>query len=227
MSSACGTHGAPPRRPGFATVAVALLLAIAGGLLLLAQMAPGAPIQLKDAKETHRRLARVGRALAAHGAVEGRLPCPAEDASGAEGTCAEDGVVAIGFVPHRALGLPVTLARDSWGRMVTYAVTVSLTQAEAWVAGATGDLTLEAGDPGAPARREIGLAWVLVSHGANGAGATMASGDRLPNPSGIGEIENLGRGLDTDPALFRSAPHVLDPTAGDLFDDLVRVGAPP
>ncbi|WP_413204322.1 hypothetical protein [Rhodospirillum sp. A1_3_36] len=218
-------------RPGFATVAVALLLAIAGGLFLLAQLMPGAPTQLRDTKETHRRLAQVGRALVAHGALQGRLPCPAEDSSGVEGKCGGGEGEAIGFVPYDALGLPAVQARDAWGRMVTYAVTVSLTEADGWVVGASGALILEAGakagTPQAPSRREEGLAWILVSHGANGAGATLPSGETLANPAGAGEIENLGRAPDGDPAVFRTAPHVLDSTIGALYDDLVRGGLPP
>jgi hypothetical protein len=115
--------------------------------------------------------------------------------------------------------------------MVTYAVTVSLTEADGWVTGATGALTLEAGakvgDPLAPSRREEGLAWILVSHGANGAGATMPSGETLADPFGAREIENLGRAPDGDLATFRRAPHVLDSTAGAPYDDLVRAGRSP
>jgi hypothetical protein len=218
-------------RPGFATLAVALMLAVAGGLALMVEFAPGAPTLLADTRETHHRMTRIGRALSAHGARVGRLPCPALDATGLEGPCVATESAAVGFVPWVALGIPEGQTRDAWGRLLTYAVSPSLTVAGTWVGGAVGSLSLAAGaaadGSGDPARLDTDLPWVLVSHGANGLGAGLPSGSRLAPPDGAGEIANLGRAPDTSPAVFRAAPHGRDRSQSDGFDDLVEIGVFP
>ncbi|WP_147164442.1 hypothetical protein [Pararhodospirillum oryzae] len=209
-----------------ATVLVAFLLVLAGGLLVLARLEPGAPDRLARLRDTHARLREAEQALVAFAMRTGRLPRPATPPDTDEGS-ASDGPVLVGALPVTPLGLPPRAGQDAWGRLLTYAVSATMTRPDAWTHEALGSLRVSGGLVG----EQEGQDWALISHGPNGAGAFLPGGQRLPLPTNAPERDNLGRAPDPDPALFRAEPWDLDPTdptgPGTGFDDVVRVGALP
>lgn len=228
-------------RSGAVSLLAAALLVALAAVAAFATLEPapapfgGAPGRGDALRAGLAHLRGLEMALEAFALTEGRLPRPAVDASGVEGSAAASGeAVLTGALPHAVLGLTASQAGDPWGRLPTYGVTAALTAPQGWTAGAAGALAVAWGrdpaNPDQPRRLEQGLAWVLVSHGANGAGALLPSGGHLSDPAADSlEADNLGRPPDPDSARFRAAPHapVEEAGAGAGFDDLLRAGAPP
>ena len=125
-----------PEAGGFALLEVVVALAILAVLFASLAMPLAAQVQLRRYDETRRLLAEAHDAILGFAAAQGRLPCPANDASAgleafapggdaSNGTCASHA----GFVPGAALGLgnldAQGIARDAWasdGNRLRYAV---------------------------------------------------------------------------------------------------------
>jgi len=150
-----------------------------------------------------------------------------------------------GMVPWRSLGLNSEDAMDVYAGRFTYVVTTDATNLNATnIAGATGTITLHINTPPvlglSPTGNQLnacstiagdngcnGNAIVLVlSHGANGAGAFLESGTRATLPTSPPELENTNADISfvlaNDPE-FDDALLVLTPDA--LLSPLIRDGA--
>jgi type II secretory pathway pseudopilin PulG len=88
-------------------------------------------------------------------------------------------VAAEGAVPTRAIGLPDSYMLDGWGNHIRYAVDVSVTATNAFVATPNQSLnacsTINVQSTSG-ANRTTGALYALVSHGANGSGAFTQNG---------------------------------------------------
>lgn len=226
---------------GFTLLELAIVLAVlglllGGGSLLLRPM-----LDNNRRTETKARLKGIEDALTVYAAQNFDLPCPSNpalgpssSANGAEGSaCAS--VMEFGGVPWRALGLSETDVLDGWGRRISYAVTSNLavtsggplncpslgfgaiTQGRLENRGANDAAIPPPGSAAGPAK----AAYVLISHGENGSGAFLPSGQRLPDgPASATEIANrktAGSGTGT---VFYYEKRTSDTDVG--FDDIVR-----
>jgi type II secretory pathway pseudopilin PulG len=198
---------------GFSLAEVALSLAIVAAIL--GAMVPSF-IGLRAAEQarlTRSTMDGIMKAVGAYVQAYGCLPCPSPrssietvgfglvrgDTTSSPPFCGGMCSASNGFVPFRSLGLPVSMARDGYGRFLTYAVDTTLTQAFNVVPPTapckTGDAAPCTADDITNGTRRKGLcqtglsaanrlkvyrqnialpetvAVVLVSHGANGRGA--------------------------------------------------------
>ena len=244
-------HGGKMRQPrqpaprngtgGFTLLELAIVLAVlglllGGGSLLLQPM-----LDNNRRNETRARLKGIEDALTVFAAQNFDLPCPSNPAlgpsatgNGAEGASCSS-VMAFGGVPWRALGLSEADVLDGWGRRISYAVTSSLavtaggplncpstgfaaiTQGRLENRGANDAAIPPPGAAPGPAK----AAYILISHGENGSGAFLPSGQRLPDgPASATEVANrktAGSGTDT---IFYYEKRTADTDVG--FDDIVR-----
>ena len=121
---------------GFSLIEITIAIAIMGVLMGAILVPLVTQVQQRNVSSTERTMSEVKDALLGFASVNGRLPCPATEASlGAEafaaGGTAANGLCASfwGFVPARTLGItPVTnngFAIDAWGsndNRIRYAV---------------------------------------------------------------------------------------------------------
>lgn len=213
-------HAIPPspnRTTGFTLVEMAVVLLImtllAGGLTasLSAQRVRRAEAATDDA------LAEARDALLGYAIRKGRLPCPARSAiDGSEYRDNGECKTSAGLLPWATLGI---VGADGWGHRLRYAVTLSYTQKittsddgdiEILTRNNDGqELTLTTEGGKTPA--------AILSHGANGLGATDQDGHSLPAPqSGSDEARNFS----TDGRQFYSRGRADNPSAtGGAFDD--------
>lgn len=193
---------APAQQHGFSLVELAVVLVIvallSGGLMfgLSAQRDAAA---LQDARH---QLDTVKEALLGFAMANGRLPCPAPanlpntDANAGRSPAPPcDNALQHGVIPWVTLGLPET---DPWGNRLTYFGSNRFTGA--LTGGAQASFTMSTGVPPdntgladirnlAGSTVAIETAAVVVSHGANGAGAYRQDGSKIADGVG-GELEN-------------------------------------
>ena len=198
------------RQAGFTLIELAVvvfligLLATMGISALKAQLASAAISATKKKEET------IKDALVAYLAKNRRLPCLAVDASGGLDAAAAvrttslpppNCITNFGIVPYAELGLPKSAALDGWENFFSYAVSLKWTATfipaipciPAAGANSTCDATsaFNAGNPGAITANTSTAVVVLVSHGANGAGAYTSKGTQNVTPlSGTNEFAN-------------------------------------
>ena len=217
----------PARRGerGFTLIELAIVMAVAGLMLAGAMKLLGGQLDQSRLKATRDRLQMAYDALVTFYAANTYLPCPADGALAASdadygraqpetgGACA--GVAAVNQVlPWRTLGLQEELSFDGWRQRLSYRVSPPLTTAGA---AGPGDLAVRDGAVSVPGTTELTAAGALVvmSHGENGLGAWLQSGQRKTS-AGIPAHE----GENADGA----APYVdkaQSQASGDEFDDLV------
>jgi prepilin-type N-terminal cleavage/methylation domain-containing protein len=233
------------KKGGFTLLELAIVLAVlglllGGGSLLLQPM-----LDNNRRNETKARLKVIEDALTVYAAQNFDLPCPSNPAlgpssasNGAEGSSCSS-VMEFGGVPWRAMGLSEADVLDGWGRRISYAVTSDLAVASGGPLncpslgfgatppginqgrlenrGANDAAIPPSGNAAGPAK----AAYVLISHGENGSGAFLPSGQRLPDgPASATEIANrktVGGGTDT---VFYYEKRTSDTDVG--FDDIVR-----
>lgn len=211
-------------------VGIVIVALVLGGLLTMT-MTHNATQRVR---ETERLLQQARQALIGFAAVNGRLPCPAQPtlAAGAAGAGIERPPTAagctggqVGVLPWATLGLPEL---DAWGRRFTYRVSalhsrtviarpptqfgcatppaVAPTQA-AFALCSPGDNQVRVAAAGAALVSDSPA--VIVSHGANGAGAFVPAGTMIPPGANADEQENA----DNDAVWVERA-------ASATFDDL-------
>ena len=236
------TFCANTRRPdsGFSLVELAIAVLVMG-LLLGGLIVPlSAQVEQRRILTTQKQLEEIKAALMGFAAANGRLPCPATNASnGAErfmnppGDSPANGVCetfANGFLPAATLGLaPVDaqgFALDAWDARIRYAVSFGFPPAANAMAFTR---TNGMRDAGINAIASANLFYVCAADGGNplncGAATTLSSkavvviyslGGNAATPGGAGadELDNL----DND-SIFVSHPRTA--AAGNPFDDLV------
>jgi prepilin-type N-terminal cleavage/methylation domain-containing protein len=245
--SRCRSHNA-----GFTLVEMAVVVTLIGILMALGLATATSVMESSQRATTKDRQDYVRDAFLAYFTVNHRFPCPdngsnvgntgrdgVEDrtAGGATPTVTVGCTTALGTVPYQTLGIAREKALDAYGNFITY----RLDTARNWHLTAT--FQAPPGTPRAPcspagiiAPPVLGLsvfstpaiaqitsaAVVLVSHGANGAGAwnqgtTNASRNALPTTTP--EQGNTALNPAT-PAGYRS--YVYSDAAATPFDDVVQ-----
>lgn len=203
--------------------------------------------------ETSQRLDAIENALRDYRYAHHRLPCPADPrlttsdgGFGAEsqlaGVCddstpavpARSGDIVAGTVPTRTLNLPDDYMYDAWGRRITYKVDARATQPAAIVeytaytnqCASTSNTAITVKNAGGNTITESAV-YALISHGANGHGAYLASGARR-NARSENANEQINAGVDSDfdddftneVVAQRQASNAGN--LNDVFDDVVR-----
>lgn len=205
--------------------------------------------------QTNQRLDAIEKALRDYRYAHHRLPCPADprltandSGFGAEtqlaGVCddgtpalpatARSGDIVAGAIPTHTLNLPDDYMYDAWGRRITYKVDANATQPAAITeyaaysdqCAATTTTAITIYNSGGSAITESAV-YALISYGANGHGAYLASGARRNARSeNANELINAGVDSDfndnfTDEAVAQR--HSADSSnLNDIFDDIVR-----
>lgn len=208
---------------GFSLVEMSIVLVVLG-LILSALASPlAAQIEAGKIRETRAQLREIREALLGFALMHGRLPCPADPASGSEllvnGRCTQTG----GALPWVDLGVKGV---DAWGSRFSYQVAGELADTDPLTVGgcmvaapagvsfslcAQGDIQISDGE----AFSAVGLPAVVISHGANRRGAFDASGQLIAVAEGL-EAENAN--FD---ALIVNRP--LTEINGEVvFDDLLE-----
>lgn len=191
---------------GFTLIEMAMVMMIVG--LLLAGLLPNLSAQMESRRinETRKQLEEIKEALIGFVIINGRLPCPADGLIPTgqlnAGKEAKTGTVcanitanrASGVIPWATLGINET---DAWGRRFTYSIASDFaddlgtnshgtgcapnpapTQAS-FALCSTGNLSVGASATNTASITNQAPA-VIVSHGANGLGAYMPNGVKIP-----------------------------------------------
>lgn len=221
---------------GFTLTELAVVLVIVALLLGGVLIPLSTQVELRKSSETKAALAEIREALLGSAAVNGRLPCPAaattasgtagagEEAALAGGICPRE----VGVLPWVTLGLSET---DAWGRRYTYRVRTGFAQrvpppATTWPDACTvypntaafplcakGNIEIRTSAGGT--RIAGDLPAVVISHGRNGNGAFLPSGQQMVAGADADELDNqlTNNGTSMTNAVFVSKP----PTT--TFDD--------
>ncbi len=197
----------------------------------------------KDAtKETQDKMKVIEDSLLSFFNEKSYIPCPASRTAalstatfGADSTCngaAPAGTVdvgsgaervRIGAVPTRELGLPDSYAFDGWNNRITYAVGAELAYSSVGYTNHTPTTTGFTVIDNAGNQMHTGLptfiAYVLVSHGADGSGAYSYQGVA---PSGATACSGTRRDGENcnDNATFRD--QFQDIRSANAFDDIIK-----
>ena len=198
---------------GFSLTEMAVVLVIVA-ILIAGLVIPLATQQdIRARQDTENMLTNLREALlgyaASHAAGDGRpyLPCPDTDDDGREnragGVCSGQE----GRIPWADLGLG---RNDAWNNRYRYRVTAAFSSsANGFTLASAGDLNVCA-DAACAASVAASVPVVVLSHGANGAGAFNMAGGTNPAPAGADELENT----DGDATFVGKTPDT-------AFDDLV------
>jgi len=187
-------HGIPIRRArqaGFTLVEMAIVIAIAGLIVSFVVSAFGSSTGVRRESQTRDKMEIIAKAIGNRIIQDAGAPCPADPAIAqtvatfgqARAACAS-ALLAEGLVPFQTLGLPVEMARDGWGRFMTYRTspTVASVQTKAVAcaavrAGADVNVNDQNANPVVAATLIHGM--VVISHGGNGFGAFLVNGTAL------------------------------------------------
>ena len=236
---------------GYSLLEMALVLLI---LSILAGMFVSVQISAYFDKKrdiTQQRMEEIQKAIIWYRQINLRVPCPGSGAltiasvdygrqAANPGTCTGGGPAAdftgantaAGAVPTKTLGLADDFMYDGWGRKFTYAADVRATDTCATVTYDAQDSTFGLAVKDASGADRTAAAWyVLVSHGANGHGAFLTSGERYSAGSTNANEqtnchcdEDAGASAMTNTFILRETTEVSgDPRS--RFDDLLVYAA--
>ncbi|BCM23843.1 prepilin-type N-terminal cleavage/methylation domain-containing protein [Methyloradius palustris] len=142
MINSLNIHLMKIRYRGFTLVEMAVVLVIVGLLLGGVFVPLTAQLDQRNATQTQKTLTEIKESLLGYTAINGRLPCPADNTSaGLENPLGGGACVTpyAGFVPGVTLGITPTdtqgFAIDGWGNRIHYAVTTSNSNAYTTVNG--------------------------------------------------------------------------------------------
>ncbi len=233
---------------GFTLIEMAIVLVVVGLLLSGGLLAVGPVINSSKGAQTIEKLDRLEQALTLYVIRYGCLPCPANGALGtvvgvaagnaatytgqcltdasAYATCAITNGDAV--VPWGTLGLQQADAVDGWGNLITYVVdgaralnntSMVRTPPSGYTDGA---LEVRDATPGATVQITLVAAYVLVSHGSDGRGARIPTGQLKAAPDAGNTVQiNNAAGLCTAATpCHQDTPY--DIAGADHFDDIVR-----
>lgn len=210
---------------GFTLAEIAMVVVIAGILMTMGVKGFSALLTNAQREATRQRHAQLRDAFTTFLSANRRLPCPDAGFSGNEsraspGTpvsrCVLTGGRVIGRIPFVTLGVSRELATDAMGNYITYEVqesnTVPLqdwTRTARFTGGNVGRLTVNTrldATPTVLTPLTTTAVVVLVSHGANGAGAFNLNGS-----------QNTAPVAGTSPDERNNVPGAGDPNAGVYF----------
>lgn len=198
------------------TIVLVIVALLVGGMM----MPLSAQRDIQNINENQKMLAEIKEALLGFAVINGRLPCPARPdlTSGSIGAGLEiapvsggcTGSVLSGVLPWATLGLPEL---DTWGRRLSYRVTGEFAQPvtsgqSAFILSSNGDAYVRVTTGGTTLASAIPA--VVVSHGVNGLGAYLPSGNLMSASTDADEIENTNADLN-----------FVSKTATPTFDDMV------
>lgn len=211
------------RQHGFSLVEIAIVLVIVG-LMIGGLLTPlSAQMDQRRVAETRRMLEEAREALVGYAVRHGHLPCPAisaangeEDRSGQR--CTDER--RDGFLPWATLGVPKL---DAWNHLYRYSVTPAFADSgQRFKLVTPRDITVYTRDAGgalayaAPAQDIPAL---IVSHGANGAGAYSELGVAAAATARGNDDERTNAQSDVN---FVARPHSGNRAQqGGEFDDIV------
>jgi prepilin-type N-terminal cleavage/methylation domain-containing protein len=199
----------PPTNRGYSLLEMSIVMLIIGLLLAASLPYVSAQRRLEQFRQTEAALATIRETLISYAMLHGRLPCPArpdlpdtdpaadnEDRTDASSPCKRQH----GTLPAQTLGLG---SQDTWGRRYTYFVSAKFSAPV--MPGANSSFGLGSGSGsdasgGGAIKSQAGnssnlaadLPAVIVSHGPNGHGAFMPSGQQIRGASGD-ELENANQ----------------------------------
>jgi type II secretory pathway pseudopilin PulG len=220
---------ANPARRGFTLLEFSIVFLLMGlattALIQLAKQYSGH----QDVVVNQERMEIVQKAIEKYTKDNGGLPCPAPrdldisnqaygkaincgDGDAMAGTVSVNGVVAnggsglvrIGAIPARTLGLADVYMENVWGKLFTYAVSEDLTDSYDPRKAAVNVVNPASGAPILTGPGPVAATYVIVNHGQNGTGAFTRNGSRpIPcNPGASYEDTNCD-----DDATFAVAPY--------------------
>lgn len=208
---------------GFSLVEIAIVLVIVG--LMIGGLLTPLTVQMEQRRvaDTRRMLDDAREALVGYAVRHGHLPCPAISANNGEEDrtgqrCTDER--RDGFLPWATLGLPKL---DAWNHLYRYSVTPAFADSgQRFKLVTPRDITLYTRDANgtlayaAPAQD---VPAVVVSHGANGAGAFSELGIAVASPAGGNDDERANAQSDVN---FVSRQHSDNRGGqGGAFDDIV------
>ena len=208
---------------GFSLVEMAIVLAIVA--LLLGGLLPviSGQIERQKTKETQATLAEIKDALIGFAIANGNLPCPAKSASdGTEDRNTGTGACNTrqGFIPWVTLGVSKL---DAWNRIFHYSATLTYTNSSSkFTLGAPRDITIktrDAADALINLSNSNDIPAVILSHGANGYGATLNDGTAFGGTSATNTDEQTN--YNASGTTFVSKDQSTRTTGSGEFDDLV------
>lgn len=230
-------------RGGFTLIELAIVLAILGLLLGGGSMLVQPMLDNNRRNETKAKLKTIEDTLTLYAATNFDLPCPSNPTlgpgaatNGAEANPATfcNSTMAFGGVPWQSLGLSEADVLDGWGRRISYAVTGDLAEAANRLNCASGFSGITQGvlenrgaNNAAPPPLAPRAAYILISHGENGAGGYLPSGARMPGATAptvivseteVQNVKNAGAG--TAIIFYYEKRATGDTITG--FDDIVR-----
>ncbi|MDP1928542.1 MAG: prepilin-type N-terminal cleavage/methylation domain-containing protein [Thiobacillus sp.] len=217
---------------GFTLIEMAIVLIIITILIGGLAVPLSAQIQARRIAETRKtmeeaREAILGYAMTHLAVTPGKryLPCPDQNGNGTEDRilnnpangCATDH----GWLPWVTLG---TASQDAWGNRLLYAVNVDFAHGTDGFSTNTPLATTASFGVcsthtcGAP-NIASNVAFIVMSHGANGWGALNVNGNSLAAPTGLDEVENV----DADATYISRIPTQVGAASGEFDDILVWV----
>lgn len=217
------------RQRGFSLVEMAIVLVIVG--LMVGGLLTPLTVQLEQRRvaDTRRMLDDAREALIGYALRHGHLPCPAisaangeEDRSGQR--CTDER--RDGFLPWATLGLPKL---DAWHHLYRYSVTPAFADSgQRFKLITPRDITVytrNASGALAHATPAQDIPAVIVSHGANGAGAYSELGIAVANPANsatsAGGNDDERANLQSDVNFVARQPSDNRAQQGGAFDDIV------
>jgi prepilin-type N-terminal cleavage/methylation domain-containing protein len=213
---------------GFSLVEIAIVLVIVG--LMIGGLLTPLTVQMEQRRvaDTRRMLDDAREALVGYAVRHGHLPCPAISAGNGEEDrtgyrCTDER--RDGFLPWATLGLPKL---DAWNRLYRYSVTPAFADSgQRFKLVTPRDITVYTRDPGgtlAHAAPAQDVPAVVLSHGANGAGAFSELGIAVATPPGGNDDERANAQSDVN---FVSRQHGGSRgRQGGEFDDIVAWVSP-
>jgi len=205
----------------------AALLILVAVLLVIASLAVGTwyvrgqSRVLEQSQGSATNLDKIKRAIVVFAVRNKRLPCAADGRKTASDSTRgnEDCTITTAYevVPWRTLGLEEKLALDQWNNRISYHPTTSLTSGTPFntsIPSGTIKIYTAYNSSGARTGSATDAAYVLISHGPDGAGAFMTTGtQRAVAVAPKAEAENTDADDDYIQAKFDDS--------STYFDDLV------
>lgn len=236
------SHTSSHARRGFTLIEIAIVLVVIGLIVSGGLVAISPVLQSAKTNETKQKMATVESALLGYVIANGCLPCPALRGGAATGisnngtadytvACGSGGAGACtgagsGLVPWVTLGISENDATDGWNRRMTFAVDPAFTNdatdvqrnADGSFPALASTLRIENLVGAGADLGYTSLAYILVSHGPDGAFGESFSGNIGADPNGTPADQGQNENGDND-QIFASGPP--SNVGAGYFDDII------